>query len=359
MSNGIAGKTVVITGASSGIGRLTALSFAERGACLGLIARSSDGLASLAAEIRERGGRSFVFPADIADANAIQRAADQIARQFGGIDLWINNAGLSIYGLDSEVSLKDFQRVMEVNFYGQVYGVRAALPHLEKSGGQIIGILSVESEIGAPFSASYSASKHALFGYYKSLYSELLYRHSPVKVSTILPSSIATPFFKHAKTLLGVRPAPIRPIYHPRLVVQAILRAYEKPRFATVVGRVGKGAIFMQRRFPEIFLHLQSRLSTRSQKSNVPKSSQDPNNLYDPVPGTSNILGGIRPSRIADFMESGGQWVVRGLVLAGLFALFETRRRSKSQERIESLAIPMPMSGYAPPPEAGSFPEVA
>jgi short-subunit dehydrogenase len=359
MMNSFAGKTVVITGASSGIGRLTALSFAKQGAKLGLIARSRDGLGTLAAEVKNLGGRSYVFPMDVADAEGMKRAADHIAEEFGGIDVWINNAGVSVYGLDSEISLDDFKRVMDVNFYGQVHGVRAALPYLEKSGregsgGQLIAILSVESEIGVPFSAAYAASKHALYGYYKSLYTELLYQHSPVKLSTILPSSFATPLFKHAKTQLGVEPAPIPPIYHPRLVVDAIFKVCEKPRFSTVVGRFGKNAIFMQRRFPETFLHMQAKYATRSQKSSKPKAAEGSHNLYDAVPGSSSVFGGLKPNRIAnfvaDFRETGGKWIVRGLLLAGVFALLERRRRIIAEIEGEGLTIPMPMSGYQPAP---------
>lgn len=344
------GKTVVITGASSGIGRLTALSLAQHGAQLGLIARSRDGLASLAAEIRDLGGRSYVFPLDVTDAEGMKHAAEQIAAQFGGIDLWINNAGVAVYGLDRDIPLEEFKRVMDVNFYGQVYGVRAALPHLEHSGGQIIGILSVESKIGAPLTASYAASKHALYGYYQSLHSELIYQGSRVKVSTILPSTIATPFFKHSKTRLGVRPSPIPTVYHPKYVVKAIMRAYEHPRFATVVGGEGKKAIFMQRRFPELFLKMQSKFETKSQISSDSKAPEAPNNLYEPVPGTSSILGGEKPSRTADLMEAGGKWILRGLVFAGLFAILERRRRIIEKMEGEGLAIPMPMSGYQPAP---------
>ncbi|MFL5812224.1 MAG: SDR family oxidoreductase [Bdellovibrionia bacterium] len=358
--NSFTGKTVVITGASSGIGRLTALCFAKQGAKLGLIARSRDGLGTLAAEVKDLGGRSYVFPMDVTDAEGMKRAADHIAQEFGGIDIWINNAGTSIYGLDSEISLDDFKRVMDVNFYGQIYGARAALPHLEKSSGQLIGILSVESEIGVPFSASYSASKHALYGYYKSLYTELLYEHSNVKLSTILPSSFATPLFKHAKTQLGVEPAPIPPTYHPQLVVNAIMKVCEKPRFSTVVGGFGKNAIFMQRRFPETFLHLQSWYASHLQKTSKPKTPDQPNNLYDPVPGTSNVFGGMKPSRVANFMETGGKWIVRGLVFAGVVALFERRRRILAELEGEGLTIPMPMSGYQPaPPPYPSAPPAA
>lgn len=344
------GKTVVIAGASSGIGRLTALNLARHGAKLGLISRSRDGLGTLAVEIRDLGGRSYVFPLDVTDADGLKHAADQIAAEFGGIDLWINNAGVSVYGLDRDIPLDEFKRVMDVNFYGQLYGVRAALPHLEKSGGQIMGILSIESEIGVPYSAAYAASKHALYGYYKSLYTELLHQGSRVSVTTILPSSIATPFFKHAKTRLGVQPAPIPPLYHPQLVVNAIMRAYERPRFATVVGGMGKNSISLQRRFPGTFLHMQSWFGTRSQKSSTPKTPEAPNNLYDAVPGSSTIFGGMRPSRAADFMEAGGKWIVRGIVLAGLFGLLERRRRIIEKMEGEGLAIPIPMSGYQPAP---------
>ncbi len=238
--NTLNGKTVVITGASTGIGRLAALAFVERGAKVGLLDQNGEGLATLAGEIGSRGGHAYAVTLDVADFEAVKRAAADIVTWSGGIDIWINNAGIAVYAETWATSLEDTRRVMDVNFFGQVHGVLAALPHLERSGGQIIATLSVDAEIGVPFHSAYVASMHALYGYYKTLHEELMHHRSPVKISTILPAAIATPFFEHAKTELGVRPKPFPPVYRPERVVKAMLRVAERPRFTTVIGGAGK-----------------------------------------------------------------------------------------------------------------------
>jgi short-subunit dehydrogenase len=336
-----AGKTVVITGASSGIGRLAALSFAKEGANLGLIARSSDGLGTLAAEIREAGGRSFTFAADVTEFEKIKRATDDIAAHFGGIDIWVNNAGTAVFAETQETSLVDTRRVMDVNFFGQVHGVLAALPYLEKSRGQIIAILSVDSEIALPFHSAYVASKHALYGYYKVFHEELLHKRSPIKVSTILPASIATPFFEHAKTQLGVRPKPIPPVYSPEYVVKAIMKVAERPKFSTVVGGSGRSFIFMFRHFPNLFYRMQSWISYPIQRSTESKFPESPNNLYNAVPQSSRVIGKDKPTPIGNFIESKAGTFVMGLtgILSLGFFAFKKTRGSKRRLDYERLVL--------------------
>ncbi|MEO5968408.1 MAG: SDR family NAD(P)-dependent oxidoreductase [Bdellovibrionia bacterium] len=251
------------------------------------------------------------------------------------------NAAVAVYAEAHETSLEDTRRVMDVNFFGQLHGVLAALPYLEKSGGQIIATLSVDSEVALPFHSAYVASKHALYGYYKVLHEELLNKRSPVKVSTILPASIATPFFEHAKTQLGVRPKPVPPVYSPQHVVKAMLKVAERPKFSTVVGGSGRNFIWFYRRFPNVFYRIQSWVGYPMQKSNEPKRPEDANNLYQPVPQSSRIWGTDKPSVIADFIESRNINIFAGLVgLLGVGLLIARRSRvNQSSDQTQRVSI--------------------
>jgi short-subunit dehydrogenase len=299
-------KRVVITGASSGIGRATALAFAKEGADLALIARSAEGLATLANEIRSLGRRAFVFPIDISDEDEVRYAISEIVRYYGGLDIWVNNAATSVYGEYHQIPIRDMRRVMEVNFFAQVNCTREAVPHLQRSpgGGHLIGVLSIESEIGLPLTSIYSASKHALYGFYKVVYQELLAHRAKVHLSTLMPASIDTPFFVHSKTYLGVQPKPIPPIYTPEDVARAILKRAIRPKFLSQVGTAGRIAVFLQRAFPSLSLRFFSATGYHSQKTSVSKTPTDRSNLDTPMPDTSTTHGAFskeKPSRASEF----------------------------------------------------------
>lgn len=219
-------QVMVITGASSGIGLATALAAAEAGAGLVLAARSSEVLASIVRELGARGKRAFAVAADVAEAAALERVADVAIREFGRIDTWVNNAGISIYGRLDEVSLADQRRLFDVNFWGVVHGSLTALRYLRQSGGAIINVGSEVSEAVAPLQGTYSASKHAVKGFTDALRIEIEeVDKAPVAITLIQPTAVDTPYPEHAKNYLSREPKLPDPMIDPERVAQAILDA--------------------------------------------------------------------------------------------------------------------------------------
>lgn len=305
----LAGKTVIIAGASSGLGRAAALEFAREGASLGLIARSRDGLVSLRQEIlslQDFSDRCRTYEVDVTDATGMREAAKEAARAFGGIDVWVNNAAVSIYGELDKVPIEDFRRQMDVNFFGQLIGVRSALPFLEHSRGPatIVGVLSVLSEAAVPLQPVYVASKHALLGMYKSFAEELMHRGSRVRLATVLAPSMDTPFFDHARTYMGYHPKPIPPVYAPERIAKVIVRQALHPRFRVAPTLFGKFAVAMFRGFPGLAMGFESRTAYRAQRSREPKGIADGDNLYRSMPESSAIHGSTKLTRGATFYEA-------------------------------------------------------
>ncbi|MCM2278883.1 MAG: SDR family oxidoreductase [Oligoflexia bacterium] len=315
------GFTVVVTGASSGLGRATALEFARQGANLGLIARGKEGLDSLAFELRALGREAEVCVADVADAQAVTEAARRVAERFGGIDIWVNNAAVSIYGELDQVPLPELRRVMDVNFFGQLHGVRAALPYLENSRrGRIIGILSVLAEAAVPLQGVYTAAKHALHGMYQSLAEELLHRRSRVKVSVVFAPSMATPLFDHAKSYMGYLPKPVGPVSSPEHYARIIAREAWRPRFRSVHGLQASAGLFFFQRLPWLSILFEGKTAYRGQRGREPKGIADGDNLFQPMSGTFSVRGTHRPTRGLDTLETFG-----GIALTALAALLALR----------------------------------
>jgi NAD(P)-dependent dehydrogenase (short-subunit alcohol dehydrogenase family) len=234
------GAVVVITGASSGIGRAAALAFAARGAHVVAAARRQQPLDTLIAECERLTGKSaLAVPTDVADDGQMQRLAQQAVHRFGRIDVWINNAGVYAAGKLDAMPPDVFRRVIDVNFIGCVNGARAALPHLRQSRGVLINTASVDSAATFPYFAAYVASKWAVRGFSGSLRQELMDDH--VDVYAILPASIDTPLFQHAANYMGRAMKALNPTYDPEQVAQAMVRCAERggPR-ETIVGGAGK-----------------------------------------------------------------------------------------------------------------------
>ena len=210
-------QVIVITGASSGIGRETAHQLARHGASLVLVARNEAALRETAAEVEAFGGRALVAPADVSDPEQVQRVADQAASHFGRIDTWVNGAAVSTYGTVEQTTIDEIRRIIEVDLLGTIYGIKAALPYLRRTGGTLINISSVTGERAVPLLATYSAAKHGIVGFSEALRMELDHERAGVSVTTILPYGINTPFFNHARSKLGVLPRPTpRPTNQPR-----------------------------------------------------------------------------------------------------------------------------------------------
>jgi NAD(P)-dependent dehydrogenase (short-subunit alcohol dehydrogenase family) len=211
-------QVVVLTGASSGIGRDTALELARRGAKLVLAARNREALDTLVGEVERLGGLAVAVATDVSDYQQLTELASRAVERFGRIDTWVNNASVSTYGTVEQLDVEEIRRVIEVNLLGEIYGMKAALPHLRRSGGTIINVSSTLGKRAVALQAAYCAAKHGVVAFGEALRLELRHAKVPVAVVDVLPSSINTPLFEHARSKLGVMPQPIPPIYEPRVV---------------------------------------------------------------------------------------------------------------------------------------------
>lgn len=275
-------QVIVITGASSGIGLVTAREAAQRGASVVLASRNGDELAQAVEEIRHGGGRAVHIAADVADPHQVDTIAEAAIRAFGRIDTWVNNAAVSMYGRITELSIEDMRRQMEINFWGQVYGARTAVKHMRHRGGAIVNVGSALSDRAIPLQGIYCAAKHALKAFTDSLRMELEDEGVPVSITLVKPASIDTPFFEKARTYLGVEPQPVPPVYAPEVVAGVILHAAQHPLRELIAG--GAGAKLSAARFaPRLADKYMERWTFESQQTDTPASPGRRDNLYSPV----------------------------------------------------------------------------
>lgn len=283
MSKPLSEQVMVITGASSGIGRVTARHAAERGARVVVAARNIRDLEELASEIRRDGGEAIAVATDVADETQVENLVRSTVQHYGRIDTFVANAGVSAYSEFIDQPLDEFRRVVEVNFFGQVNCAKHALPVLRESGGAFISVASTLSDRGVPLQGAYCASKHALKGWIDSLRVELKHRGWPVRLTMIKPSSINTPLFGKARTRLGVQPQPIPPVYDPALAARAILHAAEHDERDVFVGGAGKALSAAERASPKLVDLQQLRSGFDSQMTDWPKAEDAADNLFEPV----------------------------------------------------------------------------
>lgn len=233
-------KVVVITGASSGIGRATALEFASQGAAVILAARRMAALHEVAEECIEAGGRAMVVPTDVTDQRAMQALADRAIQAFGGIDVWVNNAGVIAFGRFEDIPDEVFEQVVRTDFFGMVHGCRAVLPHfLDRGEGIVINTASMVSNIGQRYATPYTAAKFAVRGFSESLRQELV-DEPDIHVCMVMPASIDTPLWQHAANYTGRAIKPLNPIHPPEEVAAAILSLAANPQRELFVGAEGR-----------------------------------------------------------------------------------------------------------------------
>lgn len=287
----LAEQTIVITGATSGIGLTTACRAAARGAKLVLVARNEDALREIRDGILARadGGekRAEYVVADVGDREDMLRVAAEAVRHFGGFDTWVNNAGIGVYAKLEEMTDEDHERLFRTNYWGVVYGSRVALKHLKQHGGALINIGSIASEMPSPLLGAYTATKHAVKGFTDSLRLELLHEGAPVSVTLIQPSGIDTPFGEHAKNYMDEASQVPPPVYAPEVVADAILHAAEHPTRNLVVGGVGRAMIAASRFAPKTAdrFFSWSFFKTARQPGRPPRDT--PKNLHGPGEGGS------------------------------------------------------------------------
>ncbi|MBW3622474.1 MAG: SDR family NAD(P)-dependent oxidoreductase [Armatimonadetes bacterium] len=294
MSRPLNEQVVVITGASTGIGRETAIQLGRRGATVVLAARNDTALQEVAAEVEMAGGRSFIVPTDVAVWEEVQNLAEESIREFGRIDTWFNNAAVSVYATVEDTTLEEFERIMQVNFMGQVYGVKAVLPHMKRQGGgTIINMGSIESERAFPYHSAYAASKHAVKGFTDAMRLEQEREQSGITLTLIKPAGINTPFFEHTRSKLGVQPMPPPPLYEPAAVAEAVVFAAEHPRRDLIIGGMGKTLLTMERvssSFMDWFM-LRGDWSFKLQKSDLPDNHRDNLDAAMPLTGSRGDYG--------------------------------------------------------------------
>jgi NAD(P)-dependent dehydrogenase (short-subunit alcohol dehydrogenase family) len=297
-------QVVAIVGASSGIGRETALLFARRGAKVTVAARSESGLNSLVNDIQSFGGEAIAVVADVSDFEQVKAIADKTVAQYGRLDTWVHAAATGILARFEQITPQEFQRVIDVTLMGQVHGAMAALPYLKQEGrGALIHISSVEGRRGLPLQSPYSAAKHGLEGFLEALRVELQHEKLPISVTSILPSVINTPYYNKVRTKLGVKPTGIPPYYDPSLVAKAILYVAEHPTRDFIVGDVGRVLDVLQRVSPPLVDSVLTAIGIPGQHTNEPKSEDAPNNVFEPIEGYNKVKGDFGKLEIPSFLD--------------------------------------------------------
>ena len=306
----ISEQVVAIVGASSGIGRETALQFAQKGASVVVSARNELGLNSLVAEIQATGGEAKAISGDVADFERVKAIADYTVEQYGRIDTWVHCAATGILAPFEEITPEEFKRVIDVTLMGQVYGAMAALPYLKQTGrGAMIHVSSMEGRRALPLQSPYSTAKHGLEGFLESLRVELQHEKIPISVTSIKPAVINTPFYNHVLTKLGVKPTGLPPYYSPKLVAEAILHTAEHPTRDFIVGDVGRILDLGQRLSPELMDALLVAVGFTGQRTSEPKSADGQNNLYAPMDGYTQVEGDFNNLTIPSISD----WIVKKL----------------------------------------------
>lgn len=274
-------QTIVITGATSGIGLCTARMAANRGANVVAVARNEEALCELVDELNAAGRNAAYAVADVADEEAITRAAETANERFGSIDTWVNNAGTSIYGRIMEVPTEDLRRLFETNFWGVVHGSRIAVDNLRHRGGALINVGSELSDAAVPLQGMYSASKHAVKGFTDALRMEVEADKLPISITLIKPTAIHTPFTENARNYLEYEPRLPPPVYAPELVAEAILHCAEHPKRDFFVGGMAKVHSSMSLNTPRVYEKVNQAVIDRLQNSGEPASPDRGDGLYD------------------------------------------------------------------------------
>ena len=326
-------QTIVITGASSGIGLATARMAAERGARVVMTSRNEEELRRACDDIRNRGGKATFVVADVADPQAMDRVGEVAIREYGGFDTWVNNAGVSIYGKLTETPLEDKRRLFDTNFWGVVHGCRSAVRHLRGKGGAVINIGSILSDRAIPLQAVYSASKQAVQGYTDALRMELEHEELPISVTLVKPSAINTPYVEHARNYMDEAPSLPPPVYEPEVVAEAILRCAEKRVREVTVGGGGRMMAVMGLVAPRTSDIYMERTMFELQKTDT-RSPQTDDSLY--TPGHDGRARGPyegRPMQSSTYTKAMLSDVTRALpfIAAGLaFAAARRRRHDRA-----------------------------
>jgi NAD(P)-dependent dehydrogenase (short-subunit alcohol dehydrogenase family) len=333
-------QTVVITGASAGIGRAAARLFGARGARVGLIARGQAGLDGAARDVKEAGGTALAISADVSDYDQVSAAARQVEQDLGPIDVWVNVAFTSVFAPFEQITAAEFRRVTEVSYLGFVHGTMAALALMRPRGrGTIVQVGSALGERSIPLQSAYCGAKHAINGFTSSLRCELRHEKSGVHVTVVQMPAVNTPQFSWVRSRLPRHPQPVPPIYQPEVAARGVLYAADHPqRKEYWVGASTTATLLANRLAPAVLDRYLARTGYGSQQTSQAVEPGRPDDLFQPVDGTGGTDHGARgifDNRSHD--RSPQLWlaqharassgVVAGVVVAGAFLAWQLGRR--------------------------------
>jgi Short-chain alcohol dehydrogenase of unknown specificity len=333
MHSGSKPETVVITGASAGLGRATAREFGRRGARVGLLARGTDGLEAAKQEVEKLGGSAVAVPTDVADAAAVEKAAVVIEEQFGPIDIWVNNAMTSVFSPVREMKPDEYKRVTEVTYLGVVYGTLAALKRmLVRNRGMIVQVGSALVYRSIPLQSAYCAAKHAIAGFTDSLRCELIHDKSDVRITMVQMPALNTPQFRWVKSRLKNKAQPVPPIFEPEVGAKAIYYAAHHHRREIYVGWPTVKAIVANKIVPGALDYYLGRTGYASQQTSEPENPNRPDNLWEPLAGDHGAHGDFdncaQPESYELWADLNRSWLGFATVLAagaGLYLALKSR----------------------------------
>ena len=296
--------------------------FGERGAAVGLLARGPNGLEATAEEVQANGGRALAVPTDVTDPQAVEEGAARIESELGPIDVWVNNAMVSVFALFTDITPDEFRRVTDVTYHGYVNGTRAALRHMmPRDAGVIVQVGSALAYRGIPAQSAYCGAKHAVEGFTESIRCELLHSHSRVRIGMVQLPAVNTPQFDWVLSRLPHRAQPVPPIYQPALIARAVLHMADHPRREMWLTERTVLAIVGNRLFPGYLDRKLGRDGVASQQTDEPADTERPTNLWQPLPGDHGAHGSF-DARSRD--GSRAVWASihrRALTIAGLGSL--------------------------------------
>lgn len=340
-------ETVVITGASAGLGRAAAREFGRHGAKVGLLARGVEGLEGAKREIESMGGTALAIPTDVADSEAVEHAAALVEERLGTINIWVNNAMTSVFSPVKQMKPEEYKRVTDVTYLGVVYGTLAALKRmLPRNSGTIVQVGSALAYRSIPLQSAYCAAKHAISGFTDSLRSELIHDKSKIRLTMVQMPALNTTQFGWVKSRLKNKAKPVPPIFQPEVGARAIYWAAHHRRRELYVGWPTVEAIVGNKVAPGFLDHYLARNGFTAQQTSEPEDPNRPNNLWEPLPGDHGAHGTF------DALAHEKSWELRttlnrlwigaglGITAAGIFLLASRRRGEHQLSDIETFERP-------------------